>query len=104
MCYDCWASYGKPIIINGIINRLAKLIDVLYKYHGAGGGLHIIVDDWNLEDSHVEFCEQNIAKEEYIKLCPKTRLNTEKACIKLLKSLSIQERASALALQRGFKQ
>lgn len=29
-----------------------------YEHGGAGGSLHIVLDDGNVEDSHVEFCRQ----------------------------------------------
>lgn len=36
------------------------LVDLLYAYHLSGGPLHIIVDDDNVADHHLDFCEQQV--------------------------------------------
>jgi len=51
MCKGCWEEAGSPAIINTKTRAVAKLIDDVYSYSGAGGNAHIVVDDWNLEDS-----------------------------------------------------
>lgn len=37
-----------------------KLRDVVYNWHPAGGELHITLDDHNVEDSHLAFCNDQI--------------------------------------------
>jgi len=39
-----------------------KLVDILYSYHLAGGPLHIVTDDDNLEDQHLDFCQAEVFK------------------------------------------
>lgn len=38
------------------IDKLLELCKWYYSYHGAGGSLHIVLDDGNLQDTHVDFC------------------------------------------------
>jgi len=51
----CWEKYGSPKIVNKRTIAAAKAADRVYEFHGAGGGLHCLLDDWNLEDP---FCER----------------------------------------------
>lgn len=43
---------------NNIYDRLFKLIDAVYAqpHGGAGGKLHIVVDDGNVEAHHIHWC------------------------------------------------
>lgn len=38
------------------------LYDILYSYHHAGGPLHILTDDGNVEDSNLDFCLDEVDK------------------------------------------
>lgn len=38
------------------VEQLLPLCQWYYSYHGAGGRLHIALDDGNLEDSSIDFC------------------------------------------------
>lgn len=40
------------------------LRDVVYRFHPTGGPLHIVTDDDNLADQHLDFCEEQIDKSE----------------------------------------
>lgn len=94
MCEGCWHEEGAPRINNERVRLAAAAITALYVDHLAGGGLHIVTDDWNLEDSSVEFCERHMAEH--------GADAAERAALATLKPLSQAERASALALERGF--
>lgn len=39
------------------VPEVMPLVHALYERHSAGCCLHIVLDDGNLEDSSVEFCE-----------------------------------------------
>ena len=56
MCETCWREYGSPQIINPLIRRAEKLIARVYEHGSVGGNLHIVIDDWNIEDEHIKFC------------------------------------------------
>jgi hypothetical protein len=36
--------------------RLKSAIRLVYSYSGVGGGLHIVLDDGNVEDHHIKWC------------------------------------------------
>lgn len=42
--------------------RLPELLKELYALNAVGGPLHIIVDDFNVDDSHLEYCERTLAE------------------------------------------
>jgi len=86
MCISCWQEYGSPKIINENVLSAVEVIRELYDESCVGGNLHIVVDDWNIEDENLAWCG---AKE---------LSDTEKKCFDALSLLSIGERASALAI------
>jgi len=100
MCIDCWKHYGSPEIVNDITTTLASLISLIYEYHGAGGHLHIVIDDWNLDDDSIKFCLHQIEENHYN--YSKEQVESERACAVLMLNSSLDERASALALERTF--
>lgn len=46
----------------------AELIDELYEYNGVGCCLHIVTDDYNYEDAHVQYCLECARKNNHV-LC-----------------------------------
>lgn len=50
MCVDCWNEAGRPANQSPEIARAVELVRALYDIHPTGGPLHVVVDDWNLED------------------------------------------------------
>lgn len=99
MCYTCWEEAGKPSILNDKTIKAAELINEIYYTEdgGAGGNAHLVVDDWNLDDSSIDYCikdRQNDIAEETIEACDK--------CLQFLKTLSMEERHSAMAISCDF--
>ena len=72
------------------IRQAVVLIKALYREHAAGGWLHIVVDDWNVEQCNLDYCATVIDTD------------VERRCHAALNALTETERASALALDRGF--
>lgn len=101
MCYGCYEEEDKPTIINEKTLAAAAAVKKIYGYNPVGSNLHIVTDDWNLEDDNVEFCLKQIQTENFWKLTPEELLH-EEATAKLLLSMSVPERASALALWEGW--
>ena len=66
------------------------MINKLYVEHAAGGGLHIVTDDWNLDDNDVAYCLQWM-KERHV-----PEIDIQWQCAIALESATIDERASAL--------
>lgn len=100
MCVGCWEKAGKPIIDNRQVHRAAKACSAVYEHSCVGGNLHIILDDWNVEDGNLAFCA------DYVKVnphdYPAEQLEYERHCLEALRPLSVDERYSALALMEGF--
>lgn len=54
------------------------------------GGLHVVIDEWNVEDKNVDWC---LSRE----------LSTpERECAEWLRGLTVAERVSVLARVEGF--
>ena len=100
MCRDCWKFYGNPKIINDVTKTLAEQIDYVYSFHGAGGHLHIVIDDWNLDDESLKFCLKQIEENHFN--YSKEQLDAERACAILFLDISLDERVAAMAIQRRF--
>ena len=93
MCRGCFETYGEPVIINERTIKAAKLIKAVYEYSCVGGGCHIVLDDWNIETDHVQWCLDN-----HHNYCESDeQVAAEKECLELFITLSKDERASALA-------
>ncbi|SRR5581483_441698 len=121
MCYGCWEDYGKPIIDTEAVSAAAAAVADVYEYACTGGNLHIVLDDWNVEDSDLDFCNQCIMGAGVMPLGgstvaahlryneqkranpdPPEQLAAERRCHDLFRALTEEERASALALHDGF--
>lgn len=98
MCMDCWKEHGSPTVYNSKVKRAIQLINNVYEYHGAGGALHIVIDDWNVGPSFIHSCVE-YAKEYFEKHKNRLQFNTEIKCAKWLLKMTDQEIYSALARQ-----
>lgn len=90
MCSSCWFDHGEPRIDNEGVRRAEATLGPLYDRHPVGGGLHVIMDDWNVRDSDIVFASENPLDE------------IERACLDAFRPLSEDERISALALNDRF--
>lgn len=102
MCYDCYKKYGKPAIVNGKTLRAAKLTEMVYKFASSGGLCHIVIDDFNLDDDDVEFCLTNIKNKENGDEFTEEEYAIQQECMEAYLELTINERASALAIYEGW--
>jgi hypothetical protein len=66
------------------------LCTALYAFAAAGGDLHITTDDGNVEDAHLEFCREEVKKNEYG--YPAAQLAIENAILDLLTPLTVEQR------------
>ena len=76
-----------------------NLVDVICDKYYAGGPLHIVLDDFNVDTGSIKWCMENtIPKEENIavKLC------SEKLC-ELLLSLSLEQRIEDLQIDADYE-
>jgi len=91
MCRSCWDEAGQPSMDTPGVQLAVRLIGEVYEESWAGGNLHIVVDDWNTEQEHLDWCGTVITTE------------AERRCHKVLNELTEDERMSALALHDGFR-
>jgi len=72
------------------IEKLKKNIQKIYEIDSAGGYLHIVLDDGNLDNRSINFCKQ--FAEEYKADISKKYYKLIIDTIKILKKFSIEER------------
>jgi len=91
MCDVCWVGYGSPRIEGPKIEVGIVHVQQVYAAKGGsmGGGLHVVLDDWNIEDESIE----SALKED---LDSSTLTFTEVQCARYLLTLTLAERASVL--------
>lgn len=96
MCVGCWKKYGQPGIINEKTLRAAELVEQVYERAVTGGNLHVQLDDWNLEDEFFDgfkVYHDDLGSEQ---------IDIERRCFEAFKAMTLEERASALALHDGW--
>ena len=101
MCYSCYKEYGCPAIVNEATKHAAKLVEQVYEWSCVGGNAHIVLDDFNIEDSSIDWCLKDATSLNIRDACQE-QLDVERECLLAFKSLTIEERASALALFEGW--
>ena len=97
MCIDCWEYYKDDAIINDRVRKAVVLIRELYLCHSAGGNLHVVLDDWNLDS--IEACKSYIDNEE-----DEEQKEIELRVYEHIRTLTEEELATALAIDDGFIQ
>jgi hypothetical protein len=102
MCHGCFEEYGSPAIFTDATREAARLIR---ETDGHSGYLHIVLDDWNLEDDHLEFCAGEIAKARAGfgdgRSSP-DELAREWEIYETMRSMSLDERATAMAIADDY--
>ena len=69
------------------VSNASQLIKRVYHFYVTGGGLHIVLDDFNIDDADIDFC---------LSLPLST---VERKCAEALRSLSKEERIAALGIE-----
>jgi hypothetical protein len=96
MCDGCWQEHleehdNNPAPVTPQILTAVEAIRNLYEAHPTGGAMHVVTDDWNLDDDSLEFCGQNLSHDE-----------VERSCWQCLSELTEHQRATALAVYDGY--
>ena len=103
MCWACWETYGKPIVLNERTRAAFAQLQQLEEIPAEYDGLHIVVDDWNIEDVHIVS-----SLEKDVKHSPNGRANSperqaaEQTFLETFLTLTIDERCTVLALDEGL--
>ena len=110
MCRTCYEDWGEPRIDTPAVRAARDAAKAVYDFSCVGGNLHIVLDDFNVGDGHLEFCREQIEAGGYhscecrpgqrdhecIDCCSPEQLAAELTCYRLFKVLSEDERLSAL--------
>lgn len=99
MCFNCFINKLVHPIVNEKVINCAILIDEVYKYTGAGGNAHIVVDDWNLEDHSIDYCIKCSQEDQDVD--PREKKAVEE-CLFAMKELTEMERHCAMGIHDGF--
>lgn len=102
MCWGCWEEAGKPAMVTPAILAAVASVKRVFDLHCMGGNLHIVIDDWNLEDDHLAFCRGEVARGLSGNSHDSPLRAAEMDCLNLLEPMSEQERASVLARYSRF--
>lgn len=90
MCEHCWEDMGRPWKPEDPkVKECARLIDVVEEQHTLG--LHIIIDDWNIDDGNVKSALGWELTED------------EKKVIDMMQDMSEQDRGASLALSHAHQ-
>lgn len=100
MCRECWEDFGRAKVDTPRVREAAVAIGEVYGYDDDGWHLYTIIADWNLDNGNLDWCGWAIAKN--VNHAGREQLECEARCLALLRSLTLDERASALALHDGF--
>lgn len=97
MCSECWEQAGCPQIANEKVRECIKLIDEVYNHNAVGGGLHVVLDDFNVDGDmqwESEWVETHRDSPE--------QYEAERACCDLLMTMTEAERMSAVSCYHGY--
>ncbi len=86
MCESCWAAEGSPTNLPKGWEALVRTARKIDPY----GEFHIVVEDFNIEDHHIESCIKD------------SKLEFERAWGRKMLELSIEQRAAVLAKMDKF--
>lgn len=103
MCYSCYEEAGSPSIVTDKTIAVANLIKRLHStgYGIVGGNLHVVLDDWNLEDKSLQWCI-DVALPENNAVGTDKQLELEKAILNGLMQCTQDERYSVLAISEDI--
>lgn len=94
MCRNCWAAHGQPADWNPQIAHALHLIRTIYATESTGGPLHVVLDDWNIDDGPLQLHRYDE--------CDPQAMAAAEELVALLRRMAVAERASALAYHCGY--
>lgn len=97
MCIECYEDFGRPVVHNELTAALTQKINDLYAMPSGvcGGGLHIVLEDFNIETDGITWCVENSIPKHTTDTDP-TQIQLELEISNLMLGASEDERASAL--------
>lgn len=107
MCEQCWNEMDKPTAWNPNIKRALELVRIIYETEAAGGPMHIVLDDWNIEDHDLECCRIESFQDPAAIAAMADGISSHAVeatiqLVPLMLRMPIEERAATLAYYDGF--
>lgn len=99
MCIDCWRENGAPSVWNEDVKKVVRLIYTVYEHDPVGNPLHVVLDDWNLDDCFIGIDEEDT---EWLAQIPAQAVSAARELIPVFRKLSMEERYSVLAYVHGY--
>lgn len=99
MCFGCWEEAGSPRTLSDKAKLLARYLPLVRP----AGPLHIVTEDWNLEDEHLALCEDELLTE--LDKPPgyeRALAQLERTVLLMLADMPIEERFAAMAAADGY--
>ena len=95
MCADCASDYTEADLPENW-EEVLKSIQAIYAHHmgRTGGHLHIVLDDFNVEDEHVRFCREDEESKDFF---PDDLWELSRACLDLLEPLTADQRGAVIS-------
>ena len=87
MCMGCWQDHGSPTVMPFDGEALAEAANEIDHF----GAFHIVVEDFNIEDVHIQSCVDDDEAGDF-----------EKAWGRRMLELTLAERAAVLGLADGY--
>lgn len=100
MCSDCWEAYGRPTDWTPEIANMVRLLRELNRDCPAGGHMHIVTDDYNVEDGDIEYCRAAIQRSSDPFMA--ATLDLQSQVCSAMSALTPKERIAALAWADGL--
>lgn len=98
MCTSCWETEGRHSLVNDKTRAAAALIAELYERHTVGGYLHIVTDDYNIEQDSIDWCMGSSGRGCF----GRPMDDVERRCGEALQDMTDEERGSAIAIWEGW--
>jgi hypothetical protein len=123
MCVNCWEEWDSPKIKNNKVLKARRLIGEVYEFACTGGSLHIVLDDYNISYAFIDSCIEWLNGSDYISHVNDRvgndgewyngkykspveiilyQLKKELECAEFLKTMTLNEIVSAIALYDGY--
>lgn len=101
MCLDCYKTYGSPVVRTAKTRDAVQAVRDLEYRHCTGGYMHLVTDDFNVEDHVLDSCLEYIEADALGGEEPTMR-RLSRDVYDLLRPMSVAERATVLAIVGGF--
>ncbi len=102
MCMGCFEEYRSDVekipVTQDILDAV-EAVNVVYQHSLTGGGMHIVTDDWNLDDDDVDFCLRTIPTDSHYGDTDSQTADLH--CAQIFRALTVPQRALVLAIVEG---